>query len=56
MDNYLKNKILNSKHMYITHNEFSSDPHISRLVISRLLKKMENQNKINLKGSCIGVL
>lgn len=58
LENYLKNKnkILNSKHIHITHKEISSDLHTSRVVISRLLKKMENQNKINLHRSFIEVL
>jgi len=58
LENYLKNKIeiLNSKHIYITHKEIAGDLHTSRVVISRLLKKMEIQNKINLHRSFIEVL
>lgn len=55
---YLKNKveILNSKHIYTTHKEISNDLHTSRVVISRLLKKMENDHKIVLNRNFIEVL
>ncbi len=55
---YLDNKIeiLNSKHIYITHKEIANDLHTSRVVISRLLKKMENNKLINLHRSFIEVL
>lgn len=58
LENYLndKIKILNSKHIYTTHKEIAADLHTSRVVISRLLKKMENDNKINLHRSFIEVL
>lgn len=58
LENYLndKIKILNSKHIYTTHKEIAADLHTSRVVISRLLKKMENDNKINLQRSFIEVL
>lgn len=56
--NYLndKIKILNSKHIYTTHKEIAADLHTSRVVISRLLKKMENKQKIALHRSFIEVL
>lgn len=56
--NYLKNKIniLNSKHIHITHKEIANDLHTSRVVISRLLKKMENDHKIKLHRSFIEVM
>ena len=58
LDNYLQNKIeiLNSKHIYTTHKKISRDLHTSRVVVSRLLKKMENTNKIKLHRSFIEVL
>ena len=51
-----KTQILNSKHIYTTHKEISQDLHTSRVVVSRLLKKMENDNKIRLHRSFIEVL
>lgn len=58
LENYLndKIKILNSKHIYTTHKDIASDLHTSRVVISRLLKKMENLGKIKLHRSFIEVL
>jgi CRP/FNR family transcriptional regulator len=58
LENYLndKIKILNSKHIYITHREIAADLHTSRVVVSRLLKKMENDHKIKLHRSFIEVL
>jgi CRP/FNR family transcriptional regulator len=58
LENYLNNKIeiINSKHIYTTHKEIAEDLHTSRVVISRLLKKMENDQKINLHRSFIEVL
>jgi CRP/FNR family transcriptional regulator len=56
--NYLSEKIKigNSKHLYTTHKEVANDLHTSRVVISRLLKKMENNHKIKLHRSFIEVL
>ena len=58
LENYLNNKIelLNSKHIYTTHKEIAADLHTSRVVISRLLKKMEKDLKIKLHRSFIEVL
>lgn len=58
LENYLNDKIviLNSKHIYITHKEIAADLHTSRVVISRLLKKMEKNQKIELHRSFIEVL
>ncbi|WP_194850377.1 Crp/Fnr family transcriptional regulator [Nonlabens antarcticus] len=58
LDLYLKNKIkiFNSKHIYTTHKEIAADLHTSRVVISRLLKKMENNRKVKLHRSFIEVL
>ncbi|WP_394340207.1 Crp/Fnr family transcriptional regulator [Marinirhabdus gelatinilytica] len=58
LEKYLQDKmeILNSKHIYSTHKEIAQDLHTSRVVISRLLKKMENSNKLKLHRSFIEVL
>ena len=58
LEKYIDEKIqiLNSKHIYTTHKEVANDLHTSRVVISRLLKKMENSNKIKLHRSFIEVL
>ncbi|MEZ4802119.1 MAG: Crp/Fnr family transcriptional regulator [Gelidibacter sp.] len=58
LENYLLNKIelINSKHIYTTHKDIASDLHTSRVVVSRLLKKMENDKKIKLHRSFIEVL
>lgn len=58
LENYLQNKIqiLNSKHIYITHKEIANDLHTSRVVVSRLLKKMENNGSIKLHRSFIEFL
>jgi len=58
LENYLNDKIniLNSKHIYTTHKEVAADLHTSRVVVSRLLKKMENDKKIKLHRSFIEVL
>lgn len=55
---YVKDKaeILNSNSIQITHNEIAQDLHTSRVVISRLLKKMEREHKIKLNRSAIVVL
>ncbi len=51
-----KIQIINSKHIYTTHKEVAQDLHTSRVVVSRLLKKMENHKKIKLHRSFIEVL
>lgn len=58
LENYIENKIelINSKHIYTTHKEIASDLHTSRVVVSRLLKKMEIDHKIKLHRSFIEVL
>ncbi|ADF52121.1 MULTISPECIES: Crp/Fnr family transcriptional regulator [Flavobacteriaceae] len=58
LEKYLQNKIeiLNSKHIYTTHKEIAQDLHTSRVVVSRLLKRMENDKKIILHRSFIEVL
>lgn len=58
LENYIQNKIalINSRHIYTTHKEIASDLHTSRVVVSRLLKKMEINKKIKLHRSFIEVL
>ncbi|RMB64130.1 Crp/Fnr family transcriptional regulator [Dokdonia sinensis] len=58
LENYLSNRmqINNSKHIYTTHKEIANDLHTSRVVISRLLKKMENRGKLRMHRSFIEVL
>ena len=58
LENYINEKIKigNSKHLYTTHKEVARDLHTSRVVVSRLLKKMENNHKIKLHRSFIEVL
>ncbi|MDT0293331.1 Crp/Fnr family transcriptional regulator [Mesonia ostreae] len=58
LEKYLQErmKILNSKHIYTTHQQIASDLHTSRVVVSRLLKKMENKDRIKLHRSFIEVL
>ena len=51
-----KTHIINSKHIYTTHKEIAADLHTSRVVVSRLLKKMEKDLKIKLHRSFIEVL
>ena len=53
--NYLqeKAKINNSNEIHNTHQEIAYDLHTSRVVISRLLKALENKGKINLNRASI---
>ncbi len=55
---YLKDKIKITKTNTVkaTHLEIAIELHTSRVVISRLLKKLENQNKIELHRNYIQVL
>ena len=47
---YLKDKamVVHNDVLHVTHKEISEDLHTSRVVISRLLKKLENEGKIKL--------
>jgi CRP/FNR family transcriptional regulator len=56
--NYLfeKAKINNSKQIQNTHQEIAYDLHTSRVVISRLLKALENERKIKLHRASIELL
>lgn len=55
---YLKDKAMVNHNdvISITHQEISVDLHTSRVVISRLLKKLENEKKIQLFRNSIKVL
>ena len=48
-----KVKINQSKEIHNTHQEFAYDLHTSRVVISRLLKALENEGKIKLHRASI---
>lgn len=56
--NYLfdKAKINNSKEIHNTHQEIAYDLHTSRVVVSRLLKALENEGKIRLNRASIELL
>ena len=58
LENYITTKtaLINSKHIYTTHKEIANDLYTNRVVISRLLKKMEHDDKIKLHRSFIEVL
>jgi len=55
---YLKEKarITNNKNLYNTHQEIAYELHTSRVVISRLLKKLELMGKISLHRNHIEIL
>ncbi|WP_299012637.1 Crp/Fnr family transcriptional regulator [uncultured Polaribacter sp.] len=55
---YLKDKAMVNKNdeLTTTHKQISEDLHTSRVVISRLLKKLENEGKVKLFRSSIKVL
>ncbi|MCI2228579.1 Crp/Fnr family transcriptional regulator [Polaribacter sp. MSW13] len=55
---YLKDKamVTHDDLLHVTHKEISEDLHTSRVVISRLLKKLENESKIKLFRNSIKVL
>lgn len=55
---YLKSKseINNSNTIQSTHQDIAFELHTSRVVISRLLKKLENQNKIHLSRNSIKII
>ncbi len=50
-----KSKVTKSKTLKITHLEIAMDLNSSRVVISRLLKKMENQGKVVLGRNTISI-
>ena len=56
--NYLINKTVlhDSKTIHVKHQDIAEDLHTSRVVISRLLKQLENENKIKLNRNRIQVI
>lgn len=48
-----KVKIMNTNTLIITHQEIANDIHTSRVVVSRLLKILENEGKIKIKRNRI---
>jgi CRP/FNR family transcriptional regulator len=57
LKNYLKEKstVLKSNFLKITHLEIAVDLNSSRVVISRLLKKMENEGDVSLGRNTIKI-
>ncbi|MCL7761899.1 Crp/Fnr family transcriptional regulator [Polaribacter sp. Z014] len=55
---YLKDKamVTHNDLLHVTHKQISEDLHTSRVVVSRLLKKLENESKIQLFRNSIKVL
>jgi len=55
---YLINQTVlhDSKNIYVKHQDIAEDLHTSRVVISRILKQLENENKIKLSRNKIEVL
>jgi len=51
-----KTKLHATKTIIVKHQDIAEDLHTSRVVISRLLKQLENQNKIKLSRNKIEVL
>ncbi|MHB0755960.1 Crp/Fnr family transcriptional regulator [Polaribacter sp. M15] len=55
---YLKDKamVVHNDELTTTHKQISEDLHTSRVVVSRLLKKLENEKKIELHRNSIKVI
>ncbi len=51
-----KAKVTGDDHIHATHQEIAYDLHTSRVVISRLLKKLENEGKISMHRNEITVI
>jgi CRP/FNR family transcriptional regulator len=51
-----KVKIMRNTELNITHQDIASDLHTSRVVVSRLLKHLENEGKIKLHRNKIDVI
>jgi len=51
-----KTKLHESKTLIVKHQDIAEDLHTSRVVISRLLKELENNKKIKLSRNKIEVL
>jgi len=48
-----KSKIMKDKTLIITHQEIAEDNHTSRVVVSRLLKRLENDGQITIRRNRI---
>ncbi len=53
---YQKSKVHQSKILFATHQEIADDLNASREAISRLLKKLENSNRVRLERNKIHIL
>ncbi|MEO1449021.1 MAG: helix-turn-helix domain-containing protein, partial [Bacteroidota bacterium] len=51
-----KAMVNHSEELHTTHQEIANDLHTSRVVVSRLLKKLEQQGKIRTRRNQIQVL
>lgn len=51
-----KTKINHDSRLYITHHEIANDLNTSRVVVSRLLKKLENNKEVSLHRKYIDVI
>lgn len=51
----IKSKVLKTNHINITHQEIANELSTSREIISRLLKKLENDNKVVLSRNKIEI-
>ena len=51
-----KSKIAKSKEIQVTHQDIAYDLHTSRVVVSRLLKALENKGRIRLHRASIELL
>jgi CRP/FNR family transcriptional regulator len=48
-----KSNIMKDKTLIITHQEIAEDNHTSRVVVSRLLKRLENDGQITIRRNRI---
>lgn len=55
---YLKDKAMvnHNEEIYVTHQQVANDMHTSRVVVSRILKALENNNKIKINRNKITLL
>ncbi len=58
ISNYLKekSKLVTSNTLNITHQEIANDLNTSRVVVSRILKKLENEKQIKLNRKSIDLM
>ena len=50
---YLRNQSQHGKEIFLTHQQIANDLNSSREVISRLLKKLENQGRVELRRNSV---